>query len=73
MASGRPVIVQDTGLANILPLGKGVFAFNNLEDAVESVKEVNKDYQAQCRYARATAEELFGSEQVLGHLIDRAS
>ena len=43
LASGRPVILQDTGFSKLLPTGEGLFAFTTLEEAVEAMQAVEKE------------------------------
>ena len=31
LAAGKPVVTQDTAFGNILPMGRGLFAFRNME------------------------------------------
>jgi hypothetical protein len=70
LASGRPVILQDTGYSAWLPVGEGLLAFEDLEGAVGAVAAVNGDYERHRRAARAIAEEYFDARRVLGRLLD---
>jgi hypothetical protein len=72
LASGRPVILQDTGYTNWLPSGYGVVAFHNLEEACDGIKSVSADYKTHCQRARELVEEFFDSKKVLTSLIARA-
>ena len=72
LASGRPVLVQDTGFTDWLPEGQGVVAFSNPATALEGIKKVDLDYSFHCRKAREIAEEYFDSTKVLANLLDRA-
>jgi hypothetical protein len=65
LASGKPAIVQDTGFAETLPCGEGLFAFQTADDVVNAVEEIGKDYERQCRAARRIAREHFDSDKVL--------
>ena len=65
LASGRPVLVQDTGLSDWLPVGEGIVTFSDLEQAVEGVNAINRDYQMHCRAARQLAEQYFATERIL--------
>jgi hypothetical protein len=71
LASGRPVLAQDTGFSNYYPLGRGLVAFTTLEEAVEGVEQIAADYDAQSRGARELAEEHFESNRVLGRLLQK--
>jgi hypothetical protein len=72
LAAGRPVVVQDTGFSDVLPVGEGIVAFRTFDEAVEALAEVESSYARHSRAARAIAEEYFDSARVLGDLIDRA-
>lgn len=69
LASGRPVLAQDTGLADLLPLGEGLLAFSTLEEARAGVEEIRRDYARHSRAAREIAVEHFDSDRVLGRLL----
>jgi hypothetical protein len=69
LASGRPVVVQDTGFSDWLPSGRGVLPFSTLDEAVERIEEVEADYLSQRRWARQMAEEHFAYQRVLPRLL----
>ena len=71
LASGRPVVAQDTGFARCLPTGDGLFAFSDIEDAVAAIDAVSGGYEHHCRTARELAEAYFESDRVLNALLDR--
>ena len=70
LASGRPVLTQDTGFGNVLPTGEGLFSFGSFEAAVEAAAEIDADYPRHAQAARALAREHFSHEKVLGPLLD---
>ena len=72
LASGRPVLHQDTGFPDWLPCGNGAFAFQSPEDVIDAVSRIDADYDAQCRGARKLAEEFFSAACVLPPLIEAA-
>ena len=72
LAAGKPVVVEDTGFAKILPVGEGVLTFTNLDEAVSAINEVEGNYRRHAKAARALAEEFFDSRKVLTDLIERA-
>jgi hypothetical protein len=72
LASGRPVLVQDTGFRPTLPVGEGLLAFRTLDEAVEGAREIVDSYGLHGRAARAIAEEYFESDRVLGALLEDA-
>src|SRR5262250_1210458 len=61
LASGRPAIVQDTGLRDWLPVGEGIFAFRSPAEAAAEIEAMNVDYAKQRCAARRLAEEYFDS------------
>jgi hypothetical protein len=69
LASGRPALVQDTGLEGALPLGEGLLTFSNPAEAAAAVEGVCADYDRHSRAARAIAEEHFAAERVLPGLL----
>jgi hypothetical protein len=69
LASGRPVLAQDTGFDASLPAGEGLLAFGTLEEAVEGVEEILGDWPRHSKAARAVAEEELDAGKVLGGLL----
>jgi hypothetical protein len=72
LAAGRPVVVQDTGFAGILPVGEGLLTFSTLDEAAAAIREVEARYPQHARAARAIAEEYFDSRAVLSRLVEEA-
>jgi hypothetical protein len=72
LASGRPVVVQDTGLSDWLPIGRGVVCFQTVSEAVDAVTDVQQQYGAHRVAARRLAEEHFSTEHVLPELLQQA-
>ncbi|NND03128.1 MAG: glycosyltransferase family 1 protein [Acidimicrobiia bacterium] len=72
LASGRPVIVQDTGFSDVLPVGEGLLAFDDLDGAVAGIESVEVDYQRHRDAALEIAREYFDASFVLTNLIERA-
>jgi hypothetical protein len=70
LASGRPVVAQETGFSHWLPAGEGVFAFSTEDQALEAIEELSSDYPRHSRAARALAEEYFDSDKVLTRLLE---
>ena len=71
LASGRPVLAQDTGLDGLVPSGEGLLTFSTLEEAVAGVEEITGDCERHSRAARAIAEEHFAAERVLPRLLEK--
>jgi hypothetical protein len=72
LASGKPVVVQDTGPSSILPNGEGIFRFETADDAARALELVNADYERQCRLARRLAEEHFDAKKVVSGILEKA-
>lgn len=70
LASGKPALVQDTGLADHYALGEGLIAYSTLDEAVEGAQRILDHYAEQARAARRLAEREFDSRVVLARLID---
>lgn len=69
LASGRPVLAQETGWSDYLPQGRGLFAFRSLDDILRSVELLERDYASHSAAARRIAEGLFDSNKVLPALL----
>ncbi len=70
LASGRPVVVQDTGFSHYLPVGEGLLTFQTQEEAIDAIQEVEGNYTRHCHTAQAIAEEYFDSDKVLEQLTE---
>jgi hypothetical protein len=70
LASGKPVVAQDTGLDGLYPLGEGLVTFRTVEEAAAAVHEIAGDYRRHARAARELAEAYFDSDLVLANLVD---
>jgi hypothetical protein len=73
LASGRPVLVQDTGFSRTLPVGDGLLAFRTLEEAVDGARRIAADYEQHRQAARRIAEEYFDSDKLLTRLLEEAA
>jgi hypothetical protein len=73
LASGRPVVAQDTGFSAWLPTGEGLLPFTGPEEAAAAVADVEARYESHYRAARSLAEEYFDHRSVLTSLIERAT
>ena len=71
LASGRPVIAQDTGFSRYLPTGSGLMSFTRQDEAADHAEALRLDYGAHSRAARAIAEEYFDSDRVLTGILQR--
>jgi prefoldin subunit 5 len=66
-------VVQDTGFGQVIPVGEGVLAFRSMAEAVEAIREVERNYDRHSQAARAIAEEYFDSRKVLSRLVNDAT
>lgn len=71
LASGKPVVAQDTGFGNILPTGEGLFACSTMDEALEAIAAINTDYRRHCEAARSIAEEYFETAKVAACLLNQ--
>jgi hypothetical protein len=72
LASGKPVVVQNTGPSSFLPNGEGMFRFSTLGEAADALATINADYERHCRAARQIAEAYFDAGQVLERILNFA-
>lgn len=70
LASGKPVLAQDTGFSRDLPVGEGLLAFSSLDEAVASAEEIIGNQRRHGGAAREVAEEHFDSRKVIGGLLE---
>jgi hypothetical protein len=70
LAAGRPAVVQDTGFSKTVPVGKGLFAFDTIEQAIAAIETVEGDYRSHAVAARELAADQFGSDKVLSRMLD---
>jgi hypothetical protein len=69
LASGRPVLAQETGWSRFLPTGEGLFPFATGDDVPAAVEALRGDYPRHARAARRLAEAYFDSDRVLATLL----
>jgi hypothetical protein len=72
LASGRPVLVQDTGFTEWLSAPGGVLAFRTPEEAAAGVADLERRYEFHVHEARGVAADYFDSGKVLSRLLDGA-
>ncbi len=72
LASGLPVLIQDTGLSDWLPVGEGVVTFQDLPGILRGLGAINADYERHRRAARKLAEDHFSTQKVLPSLLEAA-
>ena len=69
LASGRPVVAQDTGFSSRYPTGSGLVTFATFDEAVDALEQVAAEPDKHGRAARELAEAYFDSDVVLGRLL----
>lgn len=70
LAAGLPVITQETGFSGVLPTGRGLHPFSDLEDVLAAVDVIETDPAAARRGALEVAREYFAHDVVLGAMLD---
>src|SRR5207247_736494 len=71
-ASGKPVVVQDTGPSEFLPNGEGMFRFTTPEEAARAFDAINADYEHHCAAARRLAEAYFDAKKTAAKILSHA-
>ena len=71
LATGRPVLAQDTGLDGLVPSGEGLVTFTTLEEAAAGAEAIGADYARHSRAAREIAVDHFSADRVLPRLLER--
>jgi len=72
LASGKPVVVQDTGPSSFLPNGEGMFRFTTVREAAHALEVVNGDYERHSHAARQIAESFFDAKDIAGKILSCA-
>jgi hypothetical protein len=70
LATGRPVIVQDTGFTSRIETGRGILAFNSVDQACASIEALESNYQLHYSVARELIQRYFDAEKVLSEMIE---
>jgi len=73
LASGRPVIAEDTGFLEHVPGGIGLLAFKNVDEAATAVDELLTNYRHHQLAARQIAEAYLSGERVLPRMVELSS
>jgi hypothetical protein len=69
LASGRPVLMEDTGLGDHVPTGEGLLVFRDADGAAAGVAAIDADYPRHQRQARELAESVMDSRRCLEAMI----
>ncbi|MDQ3101020.1 MAG: hypothetical protein M3R08_06510, partial [Bacteroidota bacterium] len=70
MASGRPVVLQETGFSKHLPVGEGLFAVNSAEEAKNALEKIESNYEWHSRRAYEIAVEYLEAKKVLANFLN---
>lgn len=71
LASGKPVLLQETGFSDHIPTGQGIVPFKTFAQAVSGAESIMSNYEVHSRAARKLAETIFDSDIVLGELLEQ--
>jgi hypothetical protein len=69
LASGRPVVMQDTGFSKYLPVGDGLFAVNDVYEAREAIETIEGNYQYHSDKALEIASEYLEARKVFSQFL----
>jgi len=69
LASGRPVVTQETGFSAHLPCGRGLFAVASVEEAAAAIEEIRSHYELHSKCAREIAAEYLRTDKMLKRLL----
>jgi hypothetical protein len=72
LAAGRPVVTMRTGFSKFYPVGRGLFEFATMEEAIDGIDAISADYRLHSRAARELAGEYFSADRVLGAMMSAA-
>jgi hypothetical protein len=72
LAAGRPVVLQSTGFEDVLPVGTGVFAVRDLDEAAAAIAEIRGDYRRHSAAARELAREFFDAEMLMARMLEES-
>jgi hypothetical protein len=69
LATGRPVVAQDTGIGRFLSTGLGLLTARDAREAAAGIERVRRDYRLHSSAARQMAEDRLDAKVVLGGLL----
>lgn len=72
LASGRPVVALDTGLAEHLEVGEGLLVGRDADELADAIDRVTASPERHARAARRLAEQHFAADRVCADLLARA-
>ncbi|MCK4710075.1 MAG: glycosyltransferase, partial [Gammaproteobacteria bacterium] len=69
LASGRPVVIEDTGFSNFLSCGEGLLPYKSQAQAIKAINNMLQNYSEHAKAAREIAVEFFDADKVLSDLL----
>jgi hypothetical protein len=72
LASGKPVLVQETGFVAPERSGEGLLVFDTVVEAAEGAERIARDYRGHSEAARWLAQQYFDSDTQLAEVLQRA-
>jgi hypothetical protein len=72
LATGKPVVTQDTGFGSAIPTGLGLFPFRTMNEALAAIEAINSNYERHCYGARELASEYFSAPKIGAALLREA-
>lgn len=72
LAAGRPALVQDTGWSEHLPSENGLISFSTVDEAIEGLRRIERDYAFHAAHAADIAREHFDASRILPAFLEVA-
>lgn len=69
LAAGRPVVTMRTGFSKFYPVGAGLFEFSSMDEILDAVGAIDRDFVTHSKAARNLATEYFASDRVIPRLL----
>ena len=73
LASGKPVVVADTGPSPTIPSGAGLHRITTVEEAAAAIATIEAHYAQHCQAARELAADLFDARMIAATILDAAA
>jgi hypothetical protein len=70
LAAGRPAVVQDTKWSRYVPSGRGVIAFDTMDQTIDALREVQGNWKAHSLAAYDIARQYIAPDRVLPKMLD---
>ena len=70
LAAGRPVVMQDTGFADHLPTGRGLFAVRTPDQAADAIHEICANPLMHVQAARSISAEYLDAGVILPRMLE---